>query len=119
MIVGIGVDTVEIARFRRALDRAPALGDRLFAPVERAQPVQSLAARFAAKEALVKALGGDHGLSWHDMVVPPSRNARPEVQRGGALEAVLALVGASGIHLSLTHDGGIATAFVVLEREQS
>ena len=57
MIVGIGVDAVDVERFRRALERTPRLADRLFTERERTLSVQSLAARFAAKEAFIKAMG--------------------------------------------------------------
>ncbi|MGH3703259.1 MAG: holo-ACP synthase, partial [Agromyces sp.] len=67
MIAGIGIDVVDIARFERSLIRTPALRERLFAESERDRPARSLAARFAAKEALIKALGGNTVIRWHDM----------------------------------------------------
>ncbi|GAA3581881.1 holo-ACP synthase [Klugiella xanthotipulae] len=115
MIIGIGVDTVEIARFERSLDRTPALAVRLFTEAERGLPVRSLAARFAAKESLIKALGGSDGVSWHDLVVPPRTAGRPAFELSEGLRAALAAVGGDRVHLSLTHDGGMATAFVVVE----
>ncbi|MEY4312591.1 MAG: hypothetical protein RLZZ319_100, partial [Actinomycetota bacterium] len=69
-IVGHGVDLVDVVRFADHLDRTPGLRERLFAPAEREFPLESLAARFAAKEALVKALGGSEGLSWVDIEIP-------------------------------------------------
>ena len=69
MIVGVGVDLVDIARFEDSLERTPSLRERLFTEAERALPVRSLAARFAAKEALAKALGAPAGLAWHDAEV--------------------------------------------------
>ena len=66
MIVGIGIDVVDVERFGQTLERTPALRDRLFTPAEAALPLASLAARFAAKEALAKALGAPAGLQWHD-----------------------------------------------------
>ena len=57
MIIGVGTDVVEIARMERSLERTPTLRDRLFTPAEAALPLESLAARFAAKEAIAKALG--------------------------------------------------------------
>ena len=62
MIVGIGVDVVDLARFERALSRTPGLRERLFAEAERELPLRSLAGRFAAKEALMKALGETDGI---------------------------------------------------------
>ncbi|WGD36706.1 holo-ACP synthase [Lysinibacter sp. HNR] len=115
MIVGIGVDTVEIERFERSLARTPALLNRLFSEGERGLPPASRAARFAAKEALIKALGGDRDLSWRDLIVPKTNESRPEFERTAALERILAHLSITRVHLSLTHDAGVATAFVVLE----
>lgn len=115
MIVGIGVDTVDVARFERQLARTPALRTRLFAPAECELSTRSLAARFAAKEALIKALGGSGALSWADLQVSRNGSRAPEFVRTAGLERELAERGADRIHLSLTHDAGIATAFVIVE----
>ena len=116
MIVGIGVDVVDIARFGRSLDRSPALSPRLFADSERGLPISSLAARFAAKEALIKASGDSSGFRWHDMVVVSDDLGKPSFHVSGAVADRLRLLGAATPHLSLSHDAGIASAFVVLER---
>ncbi|MGN6300074.1 MAG: holo-ACP synthase [Angustibacter sp.] len=71
MIVGVGIDVVDIERFGRTLEATPRLAERLFTPGERELPLASLAARFAAKEALAKALGAPVGLHWHDATVVP------------------------------------------------
>lgn len=115
MIVGIGVDTVDIARFERQLARTPALRERLFAESERLCATDSLAARFAAKEALIKALGGSGELCWHDMAVVRDPDRAPSFAPTAGLVAALAARGAGRAHLSMAHDGGLATAFVVLE----
>ncbi|GGA63508.1 holo-[acyl-carrier-protein] synthase [Pseudoclavibacter endophyticus] len=115
MIVGIGVDTVDHARFVRALERAPALAERLFTSDERALSVTSLAARFAAREAAVKALGGLHGLALRDFPVRREAGGSPEFDLSPATTARLAQLGVATLHLSLTHDAGLATAFVVAE----
>ncbi len=115
MILGIGVDTVEIARFERTIERTPRLRARLFTGAERDRPVRSLAARFAAKEALIKALGGSDGLGWHDMEIERADNRAPAFVRTGPLLAVLERRRAALPHVSMTHDGGFATAFVVVE----
>lgn len=117
MIVGIGVDTVDIARFERQLERTPALRPRLFTEAERELPLASLAARFAAREALIKALGDSHGLGWHDMAVVNNQDRAPSFLQTDALVRVMKLRGADRLHLSMTHDGGMATAFVVAEGE--
>ena len=69
MIVGVGIDVVDIARFNESMVRTPGLRERLFTAAEAALPPASLAARFAAKEAIAKALGAPAGLAWHDAEV--------------------------------------------------
>lgn len=115
MIVGIGVDTVDIARFERQLERTPALRSRLFTDAELALPAHSLAARFAAKEALIKALGGSDGLGWHDMEIVRGAERKPHFAATPRLSARLAELGGGATHLSFTHEAGVATAFVVVE----
>lgn len=115
MIVGIGVDVVDVPRFGRALARTPRLRERLFAPGEQSLPERSLAARFAAKEALVKALGGDAGLHWPDMEVVAGDDGAPAFTQDGPLAGILADRSVRRAHVSLTHDAGIACAFVVLD----
>lgn len=115
MIVGIGVDTVDVPRFERQLERTPALRARLFAPEERELPLHSLAARFAAREALIKALGGSGQLTWHDMAVVRGDDRVPSFVESRALQRELGARGADRAHLSMTHDAGVATAFVVIE----
>lgn len=115
MIFGIGVDTVDIARFERSIDRTPRLRTRLFTEHERELPAASLAARFAAKEALIKALGDSYQLGWHDMEVQRDSDRKPTFARTEALVQQLAALGGDRIHLSMTHDGGMATAFVIVE----
>ena len=77
VIVGIGIDVVDIDRFGQVLERSPGLRERLFTPAERSLPLASLAARFAAKEALAKALGAPAGLHWHDCEVVKDAEGRP------------------------------------------
>ena len=115
MIYGIGVDTVDIDRFSRQLERTPSLRERLFCETERELPIASLAARFAAKEALMKALRGSHHLSWHDMEIVRDEQRAPSFAPGGVLTDLLATLGAGHTHLSITHDGGVAPAFVIVE----
>ncbi|HEY0247405.1 MAG TPA: holo-ACP synthase [Gryllotalpicola sp.] len=116
MITGIGVDVVGLDRFERQLAGTPRLLERLFAESERALPAQSLAARFAAKEALVKALGRSDGLVWTDIEVVPDEHGDPGFVLHGGVAEVVASHGVSRLHLSLTHDAGVAVAFVVAER---
>lgn len=115
MILGIGVDTVDIDRFSKQVARTPALVGRLFAPDEQQLPLHSLAARFAAKEALIKALGGSGGLGWHDIEVLRGVDRAPSFAQTPVLARELAERGGGRVHLSLAHDGGYATAFVIVE----
>lgn len=114
-VVGVGVDVCDIARFEESCRRTPALVGKLFTGGEVERPMESLAARFAAKEALAKALGAPGGMSWHDAEVVSEASGRPVFLLRGTVLAVADGLGVSSVHLSLTHDGGIASAFVVLE----
>ena len=115
MIAGVGIDVVELARFERAVSRTPGLRERLFAPSERELPLRSLAGRFAAKEALIKALGDSTGVRWHDMEVVSDEHGNPGFVTHGAVTRILAERGIIAIHLSMSHDAGIASAMVVAE----
>lgn len=114
-IVGVGVDVVDIARLARVLARTPRLAERLFTDRERDRPVASLAARFAAKEAVAKALGAPGGLRWRDAEVVSGARGRPELVLHGSVAQEAEAQGIGTWHLSLSHDGGIATAVVVAE----
>jgi holo-[acyl-carrier protein] synthase len=115
VIVGIGVDVCDIDRFAASLRRTPALAERLFTPGERDRPVASLAARFAAKEAVAKALGAPPGLEWRDAEVVSEDSGRPVLSLHGTVRAAAEVRGVRRAHLSLSHDAGVATALVVLE----
>jgi holo-[acyl-carrier protein] synthase len=126
MIVGIGVDVVDIERMRDLLARK---GERalvrLFTPAERAyaeshtDPPRHLAARAAAKEAAFKALSGNdlaRGIGWRELEVISREGRAPSLAlHGRALERANEL-GVTSVHLSLTHGSTVATAFVVAER---
>ncbi|MGL5825391.1 MAG: holo-ACP synthase [Nocardioides sp.] len=114
-IVGVGIDVVDIERFGLSLKRTPGLVDRLFTPDEAVRLLPSLAARFAAKEALVKALGGPGGLAWRDAEVFSEDTGRPFFTLRGSVLAAAEALNVGGVHLSLSHDAGIASAVVVLE----
>ncbi|WP_448810938.1 holo-ACP synthase [Agromyces bauzanensis] len=118
MIVGIGIDVVDIARFERSIARTPTLVDRLFAESERNRPARSLAARFAAKESLIKALGGHAVIRWHEMRIVQDADGNPDFELSGGLAEHMRLLGIDRVHLSMSHDAGIASAFVVLESER-
>jgi len=115
VIIGVGIDVVDVARFGATLERTPRLRDRLFTDGERGLPLASLAARFAAKEALAKALGAPGNLAWHDAEVVSEDSGRPVFLMRGTVAARAEELGAVHVHLSLSHDAGIASAVVVLE----
>src|SRR5690606_39199044 len=104
------------ARFERAMTRTPGLRERLFAESERELPIRSLAGRFAAKEALIKALGDSHGMRWHDMEIVPDEHGNPSFRLGGALARIAADRGITELHVSMSHDAGVAVAQVIAER---
>ncbi|MBT2501921.1 holo-ACP synthase [Curtobacterium sp. ISL-83] len=120
MIIGIGVDVVDLERFERVLTRTPAMRARLFTEAEQQRdgeprPTASLAARFAAKEALIKAFGSSAGLRWRDLEVVADDQRNPSLTLHQGARHVADARGVTAVHLSLSHDGGIATAFVVIE----
>ena len=115
MIVGIGVDLVDIARFERTIERTPRLRERLFSEAERALKTRSLAARYAAKEALIKALGGSDGVHWTEIEITPEASGRPWFTLTGTTAEAVAAKGITTLHLSMSHDAGFATAYVVAE----
>ncbi|MEV4415933.1 holo-ACP synthase [Catellatospora sp. NPDC049609] len=121
MIVSVGNDVVLVERFAQALKRTPLLAERLFTEAERttrtghARSPESLAARFAAKEAVAKALGAPAGMQWHDCEIVVDPDGRPWLTVSGTVAAVAAERGVERWHLSLSHDGGIASAVVIAE----
>lgn len=115
MIVGIGVDLVDVPRFERSLARTPRLLERLFSPAERVLKPRSLAARYAAKEALIKALGGSDGVHWVDIEVASEPSGRPMFALTGETARTVSARGVAALHLSLSHDANIATAYVIAE----
>lgn len=114
-IVGLGIDVVAIERFEAALERSPGFLARVFTPAERELGTHSLAARWAAKEALAKALGAPGGLSWQDAEVVREENGRPRLEIRGSVADRAAALGITSFHLSLSHDAGIASAVVIGE----
>ncbi|BFV58820.1 holo-ACP synthase [Kitasatospora sp. CMC57] len=121
MIVGVGIDVAEIERFGAALERTPGMAERLFTPGELLLPsgerrgAASLAARFAAKEALAKALGAPGGMRWTDAEVEVAESGRPLLTVRGTVAARAAELGVRSWHVSLSHDAGVASAVVIAE----
>jgi holo-[acyl-carrier protein] synthase len=116
-VIGIGLDAVEVDRFRRVLERTPSVADRLFTAGERAYGAaraERLAARFAAKEAVMKAMGvGIGAFAWHDVEVARRDSGAPELVVRGRAAELAAERGITGWRLSLTHTRHTASAVVV------
>jgi holo-[acyl-carrier protein] synthase len=115
VIIGVGIDVVDIERFALTLERTPALRERLFTPEERGLGIASLAARFAAKEALAKSLGAPSGMAWTDAQVVTDETGRPSLVTTGSVAARAGVLGVGTFHVSLSHDAGIASAVVIAE----
>lgn len=122
MIVGLGMDVAGIERFARALARhGERFWERVLTPTERAElagrrdRAAALAGRFAAKEALSKALGAPKDVWWQDVEVLRGAGGRPHLRLLGPAAAHGARLGVARVHLTITHDAGVAAAVVVLE----
>jgi holo-[acyl-carrier protein] synthase len=121
VIIGVGIDVAEIERFGASLERTPHLVERLFLERELLLPsgerrgVASLAARFAAKEAVAKALGAPGGLRWTDAEVYVEPTGQPRLRVRGTVAARAAELGVRAWHVSLSHDAGVASAVVIAE----
>jgi len=116
MIIGVGIDVCDVERFAATIERRPGLVKRLFTSTEATRPVASLAARFAAKEALAKALGAPSGMSWLDAEIRTDEHGKPSFAISGTVAEQATALGVATIHVSLSHDAGIASAIVICER---
>lgn len=120
MIRGVGIDLVEIDRFRRTLERRPSLIERLFTEgerdyaLQRNDPTERFAARFAAKEAALKSMGAGIGAAdWHELEVVRNEDGRPSLKVTGRAAALAETLGIVGFELSITHTGSLAQAEVI------
>ena len=114
MIVGLGIDVTPVSRFTQAAGREGLLR-RIFTEAEQDSSMQRMAGRFAAKEALAKALGAPSGLVWTDVEVRKDETGKPYFACTGTVAGRIAELGIGQVHLSITHDAGIAAAVVVCE----
>ena len=121
-IIGIGIDLVDIERFRTSLERTPSMRTRLFTEVElayvapKSDPVPSLAARFAAREAVMKSLGlGLGAFGFHEVWVERAESGEPSLAITGRALDLAAEAGVQRWHLSLTHSASTAGAYVIAE----
>ena len=125
MIVSIGIDIIEVARIREVLARTPRFSERVFTSAERAYcdgrgavAAQHYAARFAAKEAALKALqtGWRGGISWQDVEIASQESGAPYLVLHGLVKDLFNSSGATAAHLSMSHTSEHAIAQVVLEK---
>ena len=118
-ISGIGVDLVDVDRVRRLMSRRTTFAARVFTPQEieycerQADPAESYAARWAAREACRKALGGVHGMRWHDVRVARAPSGAPSLVLEGATLRRADALGVSQVMVALTHERKMAGAFCV------
>ena len=125
MVVGVGTDLVAIDRLAAALERRPALAERLFTPTELATTAagseavrtRSLAARLAGKEAVMKSLGAGMGqVGFTEIEITGGRGRAPGVALTGRAAAVAQALEVASVVVSMSHDAGIATATAVARR---
>lgn len=126
MIIGLGVDLVRVSRIAAVLQRYGArFKERVFTPAEityceaQRQPANNYALRFAAKEAMSKALGvglRQNGIRWREVEVIPTPSGKPELRVSGRAAELCTALGVSGMFVSLTDEGDFGVAVVVLER---
>ena len=120
VILGIGIGAVDIARFRRSLERTPSMQRRLFTDRElayvapKADPVPSLAARFASREAVMKAMGlGLGAFGFHEVWVDRRESGEPQLNVTGRAAELASERGIVTWHLSITHTDQVAIAYVI------
>jgi holo-[acyl-carrier protein] synthase len=114
MVEGIGIDIVEIARFEKSIFSSISLREKLFTANEIPRNLQSLAARFAAKEALHKSIGTEHQFDWLEVEILNDTNGKPYFKFYGNLKEKLKC---KRILVSLSHENLFATAFVLIQSE--
>jgi holo-[acyl-carrier protein] synthase len=123
MIIGTGIDIIEVERIAVRVGRDNGFKEFVFSKDEmsycdaKTHPFQHYAARFAAKEAFLKALGRgwDSGLQWNEIEIVNETNGKPALRITGMTEKMLAPMGIRIIHVSLSHLKSMATAIVILE----
>ncbi len=115
MIIGVGIDLVDVARFESKLNQTAGLQERIFTSEEIGSKTESLAGYWAAKEALIKALGNPTGLSFQDVQVVKDDLGKPRLELSGQTDIRANELGISNWHLSISHDGGMAVAVDIAE----
>ncbi len=122
-VVGIGVDLVDVQRVERIIDRHRTFAVRVFTPPEieycerQANPAEAYAARWAAREACRKALGGVRGMRWRDVRVSRAATGAPSLVLEGPVAERAARLGVTEVKVALTHERRMAAAFCMAVRE--
>ena len=122
-VVGLGVDLCDIARMERALQRHATMRHRVFTAEEmsycdsKARPAESYAGRFAAREAVIKALGGYRGRRWQDISVSRDPSGAPSIVLAGNAKRRADSLGISRIMITFTHEKTNAVAFALAIRD--
>lgn len=123
MILGVGVDIISNERIEEAVQTFDAFLERIYTPEEiaycykRRKPYPSLAARFAAKEAMIKAIPSCETIPMTDIEVVVAESGQPSIHPGKVLQEELDKAGASRIHLSISHEKAYSVAYVVIEKD--
>lgn len=115
MIIGVGIDLVDVARFESKLNQTQGLTERIFTSEEIGSKTESLAGYWAAKEALIKALGNPIGLSFQDVQIVKDDLGKPRLEISGETDIRASEMGIANWHLSISHDAGMAVAVVIAE----
>lgn len=115
MIIGVGVDLVDLSRFESSLEKNPGLIEKLFHSDERNVATRTLAGRFAAKEALIKVFGDSKPMRWHDVRVSKDELGKPLIELVDSTADYARSRGIENLHLSISHDGNSVVAFLVAE----
>lgn len=115
MIIGTGIDAVNLDRFADIIKRTPTFLERVFLEHERSKSLPSLAARFAAKEAIAKALRAPAGMVWQDCWIENKADGEPYVVVTGTVAERASSLGINRWHLTITHDEPVAIASVIAE----
>ena len=127
MIIGIGTDIIEVKRIERLLDRQKRFRERIFTPGEieycehKANSAQNYAARFAVKEALLKAIGTGwrEGVAFNEIEVKNNKKGKPELVLSGTVKAITDEMGVTNIQVSISHLKDLAIGMVILECQHS
>ena len=119
MIIGVGIDLVDLDRFESKIADGGLLAKRIFTETERVAKAESLAGFWAAKEAFIKAIGHSEGISFQEIEIIKDSHGKPSLKLSGQTASVAKNLGIDNLHLSISHDGKMAVAMLVAESVNS